>query len=689
MKSFWFQKKNYMSLQQFPLAKITIVFILGILSSYFLKPVLPIIFIILAVSTLLFIGTYYSFQPNRKTHFLFGAATCLLAFSSGMTTQTVHTDSLRQNNYTHYKNIFDKNHTFTLILREKIKNTPFCERYIAELNSIDGEKTSGKILLNISKNSRRHSFIIGNQLKIHTSLDKNTAQKNPNQFDYSKYLENKQIYAQLYASASQIKMGSKIEKDIWYYTAELRTRIIRNLEKNKFKTKELNVAAALIMGQQQDIDPAIIQDYQYAGAVHILSVSGLHIGFILLFVTLMLKPFPNTKRGSFIKLVILLVSLWLFGILAGLAPSVVRSVTMFSFVAIGQYLRRSTNIYHTLLVSILLILLFQPSFLFDVGFQLSYVALFFIIWLQPLFAALWKPKNKIHKYFWDILTVSFAAQIGTLPLSIYYFHQFPGLFFITNIIVIPFLTFIMSLGVLVMVLAAFNWVPYYPEKTLEISIEYLNKIIGYIASLEQFIIKNIPLNTPLLLISYLVIISLIIAFQQRNIQSVFRVLWAVIIFQLSLIATKWEIQGQAEFIVLNTSKKTQLMERNGTFATLYSNDSILKNLKNNTMVSSYLTAHFSTLKDQQGLKNLFYIKGQKILLTDSSMVYPKTVQPDILIVTQSPKINFDRLLITLKPKIVVADASNYKSIQKKWKGTCMQQKIPFHSTGEKGFFIIK
>ncbi|PKB17121.1 ComEC/Rec2 family competence protein [Flavobacterium sp. 5] len=673
---------------QFPLTKITIIFILGILFSYFLKPIPSVVFIMLGISTLFFIGSYYAFKSSSKSASLFGITTYLLAFCVGATTLTVHTDSLQQNNYTHYRNVFDTTHTFTLTLREKLKNTAFNKRYIAQLNSIDGEKTSGRILLNIYKDSLTDSFIIGNQLKINGLLNQNTAQKNPNQFDYSKYLENKQIYAQLYAVPNEIQIGSKIEKDIWYYTAALRTKIIRNLEKSKFKTKELNVAVALIMGQQQDIDPEITQDYQYAGAVHILSVSGLHIGFILLFVTFLLKPFPNTKRSSFVKLVIILISLSLFGVLAGLAPSVVRSVTMFSFVAIGQYLRRSTNIYHTLLVSILLILLFQPSFLFDVGFQLSYVALFFIMWLQPLFANIWKPKNKIVYYFWEILTVSFAAQIGTLPLSIYYFHQFPGLFFITNLIVIPFLGFIMSLGVLVMLLAAFDWVPFYPAKTLELSIYYLDKIIGCIASLEQFIIKNIPLNLPLLISCYLVIITLIIAFQQKNIKSVFGVLTAIIILQLSSIGTKWEVQNQIEFIVLNTSKKTQLIERNGTKATIYTNDAILKNSKNNTLLASYLTANFCTLEQQSKLKNLIYFKGRKILLIDSSKVYPTNIHPDVLLLIQSPKLNLDRLLQTIKPKIIVADASNYKSIQKKWAATCSQQKIPFHSTNEKGFYKI-
>ena len=164
--------------------------------------------------------------------------------------------------------------------------------------------------------------------------------------------------------------------------------IIKNLENHHFKKEELSVVIALILGQQQDISKEVLRDYQYAGAVHILSVSGLHVGFILLFITTLLKPIPNSRKGTIVKLIITLVSLWAFGLLAGMAPSVVRSVTMFSFVAIGLFLRRSVNIYHSLLVSMLLILLFRPSFLFDVGFQLSYLALFFIVWLQPLFKSI-------------------------------------------------------------------------------------------------------------------------------------------------------------------------------------------------------------------------------------------------------------------------------------------------------------
>jgi competence protein ComEC len=618
----------------------------------------------------------------------FGFATYFLAFGIGATTQIIHTNSFQQSNYIQSKAIFEKPHLVAVTVREKLRSSAYNDRYIVLVNQVDDAVKTGRILLNVRKDSLKQSFEIGSHLQINGSLYKSGPAKNPNQFDYGKYLESKQIYAQLYADASEIKIGSVIEKDVWYYTSRLRSKIIGNLEKSNFNKAELNVAIALILGQQQDISPEIIRDYQFAGAVHILSVSGLHIGFILLFVTFLLKPFPNTRRGSFIKLLIILASLASFGLIAGLAPSVLRSVTMFSFVAIGMYLRRSTNIFHTLLVSMLLILLVQPSFLFDVGFQLSYVALFFILWLQPLLAQLWTPRNVIVNYFWEILTVSFAAQIGAFPLSIYYFHQFPGLFFVTNLVIIPFLSVIMALGVLVMVLAAFDFVPLFLAKSLEWSIFILNKIINAIASLEQFIIQDIPFNWQLLVSVYLLLIATIIWFKKPSFNRLALTLIAIIIFQITYFETHRRIQIQSELVIFNAKKNTMIAERKGKNITFYANDSLLKTASKNKTLASYAMGNFSSLKSKKSLQNLIYYNGNKILIVDSLGVYPKDIHPDIVLFTQSPKINLERFLQTTKPKFVLADASNYRTIQKLWKATCLKQKIPFHATAEKGFYRL-
>jgi competence protein ComEC len=674
---------------QFPLARITIGFLTGILVAYYFQPNPHLVFTLLFIAFCAFSVAYFISKSKIVNPIYFGFLTHLLAFGIGTTNQIIHTNSFQKTNYIHSSGIFDKPHLVSVTVREKLRSSSFNDRYIVLVNQVDHSVNTGRILLNIRKDSLNHPFEIGNHLQISSNIYQNLPAKNPNQFDYGKYLEGKKIYAQLYADVSEIKVSSVIEKDVWYYTSKLRTKIIRNLEKTHFNKDELNVAIALILGQQQEISSEIIKDYQFAGAVHILSVSGLHIGFILLFVTFLLKPFPNTRRGSFIKLIIILGSLASFGLIAGLAPSVLRSVTMFSFVAIGMYLRRSTNIFHTLLVSMLLILLVQPSFLFDVGFQLSYVALFFILWLQPLLAKLWKPKNGIVNYFWEILTVSFAAQIGTLPLSIYYFHQFPGLFFVTNLIIIPFLTVIMALGVLVMVLAAFDLVPVFLAKSLEWCIFILNKIINTIASLEQFIFRDIPFNWQFLLSVYLLIIATVIWFKRPSFNRLALALIAIIIFQITYFNTHWTIQNQRELMVFNSKKNTLIAERNGRNVTLHANDSLLKASSKNVPLSNYLMGNFSQLTSKKKLQNLLYFNGNKILIVDSLGVYPTDIRPDIVVFTQSPMINFERFLQITKPKMVVADASNYRTIQNLWEATCLKVNIPFHSTGEKGFYRLE
>jgi competence protein ComEC len=677
-----------MKVLQFPLARVTLVFIVGIVFTYYTQPSPHLVFSSLFIAALFSAVAYFWCTKKPHHNRYFGLSIFGLAFAVGMSTQTIHTDAYQKNHFTQLPNIFEQPHTFTIVLKEKLKNTANNQRYVALVNQVDSTMCSGKLLLNINKDSLHHSFIIGNRLQIQGSLYPNMAPKNPFQFDYGTYLKNKQIYGQLYTNATQIKKSFLIEKDIWYYAARIRNSIIDNLKKDGFKATELNVAVALLLGQQQDIDPEIIKDYQFAGAVHILSVSGLHIGFVLLFVTFILKPVPNNKKGSLLQLFVILYSLWLFGILAGLAPSVVRSVTMFSFVAIGQHLRRSVNRYHTLLVSILLILLVQPGFLFDVGFQLSYLALFFILWFHPLLSRLWEPKNKILKYIRDVLSVSFAAQIGTLPLSLYYFHQFPGLFFITNLAIIPLTGFIMGLGVVVMILAYFDLCPYYLSKALEWFLFVIDKIIHTIASFEQFIIKDIPFNSVLLLGSYMLIISSILWFEKRRFQRLIAILVSVIFIQIALLWNKYDSTNQREWIVFNSNKNTLITERIGTKVTLFANDSLLKIGVKNQILNNYLVGNFSHLAAAKKIKNTAFFKGHTILIIDSMGIYPKQQQADILVLTQSPKINLDRLIQINHPKEIVADATNYKSFQERWKASCLKAKIPFHSTSEKGFYIL-
>lgn len=676
-----------MKVLEFPLTQITIAFIIGIIAANLTALDSTLLFGLLSLSSLILVVFYFIKKRFIALNLYFVFSVYIVSFLIGITTQITHTDTLQESHYTNNPLAFTANQEIELVLHEKLKMSAYSERYIAFITKINGNKTTGKVIINFPKQKQTAHLLTGSYIKLKTKLLPHKTVLNPNQFDYGKYLERKQIYAQLYTNDNTVVIGKKLKEDIWFYISNLRNTIISNLENKGFHKTELSVATALIMGQKQDISPDILQDYQYAGAIHILSVSGLHVGFLLLFMKFILKPIPNTKKASFIKLVITIALLLFFALLAGLSPSVVRSVTMFSFLAIGYYLKRKNSIYYTLIISMLLILLFQPSFLFDVGFQLSYLALFFILWLQPILFKLWKPKNKLLKYAWNLLTVAFAAQLGTLPLSIYYFHQFPGLFFITNLVVIPLLSIIMVLGIIVMSLAAFGYTPIILIKPFEWSIFYMNKIINTIASAEQFIIKDIPLNTALLISLYLAIITLTLWLQKPKFKQLAFTLIAIMILQLTYFQTQWNIGNQKEWIVYNSSRNTIITKRMGKDIAIYGNDSILKAKKD--ILKTYEIANFSTIISKEKTPNIFYFKNKKILLIDASGVYIEKSKPDIVVLTQSPKINLERLINKLKPSIIVADASNYKTVQELWKKTCEKQKIPFHATAEKGFYILK
>lgn len=606
----------------------------------------------------------------------------------GVTTFAVHDLYGQPNNYIHSCNNPETFHELHIRVDEKLKNSSSNYRYIGTINQLDKKAVTGKILLNISIEQRDFAIEIGSHFKVFAKIIKHQPSKNPYQFDYGKYLTLKSIPAKAYVPSQDIKI-LRVEKNISHFAASLRNKIFENLRRNGFGKDELNIAMALILGQQQDISKEILQDYQFAGAVHILSVSGLHVGFILIFINFLLSRIPKNKAGNTIRFCCVIIGLWLFAILAGLAPSVIRSATMFSFLAFGLYLKRDSNIFHVLLASMLCILIIEPSFLFDVGFQLSYVSLFFILWLQPIFSKLWTPKNKITMYFWNLLTVSFAAQIGAFPLSIYYFHQFPGLFFVTNLVILPFVGLIMGLGVLVMLLAAFDFTPELLLFLLEKSIYFLNITVGYIASFEQFLFKEVPLGIVSMLMLYFIIASIFLWFEKPGFGKLALVCFGIILFQTISIWAKWSNATATEMIVFQQRKETLIAKKMQSDIAFYTSNKNVKSLDENNLVKSYLLENAHLEKTFAKLENTIYFKDKRILIIDSIGIYPENVSPDITILSNSPKINLERFLKKQKTSIIIADGSNFKSYVTRWKETCLKQKIPFHATYEKGFYKIE
>jgi len=626
------------------------------------------------------------FQPSIP----FLVVVCLTSLLIGISAITFKN---QLNNSLHYSNAIEFNEELPLTtfiqIKKVLKGNTYYNKYEAAVLELNNIRTTGKILVNIQKDSSLNSLKVDAQLVVKTAFKKIEGSKNPNGFNYRKYLQNQQIYHQVHIYKNHFLTLQNTSKTITGVAANFRDTINKKLKRNGFKDDELAVVNALLLGQRQDISEELLQSYVGAGAVHILAVSGLHIGIILLILTFVFKPLHHFKNGKFLAVLVIILLLWVYAVIAGLSASVVRAVTMFTALSIGMHLNKPSNVYNNLFISMFFLLLFNPFYLFEVGFQLSYLAVFSIVWIQPKMYNLWKPKFLFPDKIWQLFTVSIAAQIGVLPLSLYYFHQFPGLFFLSNLVIIPFLGIILSVGIVVIFLSLFDILPHLLGDLYSYIIQKMNFFVGWISNQDEFIIQNISFSFFVTITSYLFILFSIKWFEKRTIYRLGFMLISIILIQFVIVSEKYKLESTNELIVFNKTKSSVIGKRKGKLLELIiSKDSISQD---DFTIKSYLMA----LGVQNNLKivenkKLYFHNSETILVVDSLGLYTfNTIKPTIILLQQSPKINLERLLKILQPKLIIADASNYKKDVENWENTCLKNKTPFHSTMQKGAYIFK
>ncbi|MGJ8592044.1 MAG: ComEC/Rec2 family competence protein [Aquaticitalea sp.] len=619
----------------------------------------------------------------------FGMLSYLTMISIGILVVNFHNHRNFKTHYSHIVSLDDDSaKLLTFKVREVLKPTAYHNKYVIHISKIDGKQATGKLLLNVQKDSIAESLQVDDILIASTSLSNINQPLNPYQFDYKSYLSKRYIDHQIFVNKEELLPISSEPHTIYGYAAQLRASIDQKLKTYNFESDELAIIDALLLGERKDISVNTYNNYVNAGAIHILAVSGLHVGIILYLLNWLFKPAERIRKGNYIKIVVLVLLLWSFAIIAGLSPSVTRAVTMFTVVAIGMNLKRPSNIYNTLAISMFVLLLFKPLFLYDVGFQMSYTAVLAIASIKPILSSLWTPKLKVVNYYWQLLCVTTAAQIGVVPISLYYFHQFPGLFFLSNLIILPFLGFILGFGILVIIMALLNILPSFLADGFGFCIGLMNDFIAWISHQESFVFRNISFGLVFVLVTYLLIISIFSYFKNPSYQRLAVALTAVILIQGAFIYHKKELHT-SEFIVFQKSKFTIIGIKDNEQLAVASNldsinkegDQIIKNYKVGTAVK--------TIKEAD-LQSVYNLKDKKLLVIDSLAVYNvKSFKPSYVLLRNSPKLNLNRLIDSLRPKLIIADGSNYKSYLLRWKATCKAQKIPFHQTSEKGAFVYK
>lgn len=576
-----------------------------------------------------------------------------------------------------------------LKVTEVLKPNNYANNYIAEVLHWNGKKTVGRLLVNQVRDSLTVPFKIDYKIIARTAVQEIDKPKNPYQFDYKAYLGNKQVYHSIKLDSLNYKILSEAPESLRGLASHLRHEIEKKLEKYTFKKDELAVIKALLLGQRDEISKSLSEKYRNAGAVHILAISGLHIGIILLFVKFILKPLERIKYGKKLGLIITVLAMWGFAFLAGLSASVVRAVTMFTAVAIAMFGQRGSDTYRALIISLFVLLLIRPAYLFEVGFQLSYLAVFFIVWLQPMLEKLIWIKWKPLRYLWQLLTVSIAAQIGVLPLTLYYFHQFPGLFFIANLIIIPILGFILISGIFIIILAVLDALPDFLAIGYQALIESMNYVISGVADKDSFIIKNIFFTFTAMLFLYGIIVTFAKWFKQREIKFLYVGMALVIGLQLHFLYLKIQTSKAHDLIIFHKHRATLVSEQKGeNLKILISTDTL--GLNKNPTINNYLTGTNTKLLDALDTeKNIYDLHGRSLFVIDSSAIYKLAdFNPEIVLLSGSPRVNLDRVLHWLKPKTIVADGSNYPSYANRWEKTCNESGISFFNTAKNGAFTL-
>lgn len=671
---------------QFIPVQLVLFLILGILlGSYvslqpgFLFVSLGFLIAILAIS--------FSFSNKSFTrHFHFNSIVYLICILVGVTTVTIQNDVLQKSYYGHY---IDQYHHVELTVIEVLKPSLFHDKYIATIQKLDGENVSGKVLLNIGKNSLT-ALDVDNNICLKGTFDSINRPLNPYYFDYRNYLSRKQIHHQITLNKEGTLFILMEKVSLNGIAARFRKRVNIALKVQGFQKKELAVMNALLLGQRNEVSKELLQSYANAGAIHILALSGLHVGIVLLILNFLLKPIERIKNGKFFKLILIVAFLWLFAFVAGMSPSIVRAVTMFTAVAIGWQSRRPTNVHHSLVISMLVLLLFRPSFLFEAGFQLSYLAVFSIVWIQPLLYRIWKPKLKVVDYFWQLLTVSVAAQFGILPLSLYYFHQFPGLFFLSNLIIIPVLGLILGFGFLIIILSFLDGLPSFLFKLYNTFIELMNAVVEWIGLQESFLFQDIPFSLLKMLVIYVLIVSVISFFEKLNSQRFTLLLIAVLMVQVSFTYEQCQLVSQNELVIFHKSRESIIAKKKGiNVEVIHSLNAGYLN-KENILRQYKMGLGSVVIESENEIPNITIYEGKSILVIDSLSVFEMPdFEPSLVLLRQSPKVNLNRVIELLRPQMIVADGSNYKSYVNRWEKTSTQKNTPFHYTGQKGAFILK
>jgi len=593
---------------------------------------------------------------------------------------------------------------------EKAKSRKTEIKIIAIKNDENWTSCSGKILAYINHDSLSKNLSYGDLIAFSAIPSPTQSPQNPFQFNYKNFLRFQQIEYQVYLANEKwnplnINSGNVIIR----YAVNSRKRLLDIYRKNNIKGQEFAVLSALTLGYKDEIDAETQRAFSASGAMHVLAVSGLHVGIIFLALQKLLFFLERGRRKKAIQLLIIASVIWAFAIISGLSPSVIRASAMVSLIVLGKLLLRHTNIFNVIAASAIVLLAVNPFMIMEVGFQLSYLAVTGIVALQPWIYKLIYVPNRILDWLWQLTSVSIAAQLCTFPLGLLYYQQFPNFFLFSNLIVIPLASIIICVAILLLAFSSFSLLAGVIATALNYLTLFLNHIVSYIEKLPYSFATGISISIIQTWMIYLIITTMCFFIVRKN------RIWLRLCFLLSilflslLLIDSIKISKQKQFVVYDVNGMTAVQFTHSRNSLLLADQKLLDNkssmqfnINRNIYALGIASMQTISLEEAENFKkisipgiffknNFISFNGEKYFIAgDSFQNYSKSeykVRLDAVIVTGKSVKNIISLINNFVFSKLIISSSVPVWMKNKLQQQCKEHHISCYAVSEKGAFV--
>ena len=671
--------------------------IVGILSGIYLPALLPVHILLVAIA--FFILVYFVLAIRKPLNVNAGPVGLALIFLIGYLNTLYHTESRNADHILHHKDFVASYRVVISGYPEEKANSWKVEARVQSVH--DGRSwhfRSGKVLLYFSKKDFQRPFAYGDVLLVRGAPKVLQDPLNPGEFDYKRFLSFRKIYHQHFLKRDMVQYVSHNPPyRVVEFSMKARSWADAEVKKHVPGDKERAVASAILLGVRDGLDNELVSAYSASGAMHVLAVSGLHVGIIFLILNFFLKPLRRVRYGKWALAVISLVVLWSYAFVTGLSPSVLRAVTMFSFVVLAHPLSYRTNIYNTLAVAAFCLLLWEPYLIMSVGFQLSFMAVIGIVYLQPRLYRLWEPSGWLLDKTWQITCVSLSAQAATFALGILYFHQFPVYFLVSNLFVIPGALLSLSLGIALLAVSPFGIVSNIIGILLNTVLKGLNYLVFLVEQLPFSLIDNLYISTfqSWMLLGVILFFALLFEFRQ------FRYALAIMCCCAGFGAAQWwhhfdEVRVPKLVVYqVNGHSAIEWVDRGQSYfvtdsVLLRDREKVRFHIRPNRLinrVNRVYAADSLCVRNVRGSRLFVFDRRSVLQITDRQFTAPEGLEVDYLVLSNNAVKHLAKLS-QVRFSTLIVDGSNSTFLTNQILDDAVKRGIEVYCTSQKGAFTV-